>query len=123
MEAWLVGSGFGEDRVLTVVLAGLCCLVGGLERGGWDESDLAMKASVVEPADVFGTAISTSATDFQPPLGRITGVRMHSALNSEFSASAMAVAFGTDRGDGLGFGEALGVANGSVVHAAVAVVD
>ena len=37
------------------------------------------------------TAISTSVTFFQPPLGRIMGLRMHSALNSEFSASAIAL--------------------------------
>jgi len=37
------------------------------------------------------TAISTSPTFFQPPLGRMTGLRMHSALNNEFSASAMAL--------------------------------
>lgn len=36
------------------------------------------------------TAIST-ATDFQPPLGRIMWLRMHSALNREFSASAIAL--------------------------------
>jgi len=37
------------------------------------------------------TASSTSLTDFQPPFERMTGLRMHSALNSELSASAIAL--------------------------------
>ncbi len=45
------------------------------ELGWWDEPDLAVQATVVEPVDV-ATAISTSLIDFQPPLGRITGLRM-----------------------------------------------
>ena len=45
VEARLVGSDLGEDRVLTVVLRGLGCPVVGLELGWWDESDLAVKAS------------------------------------------------------------------------------
>lgn len=53
----------------------------------------------------------------------MTGLRTHSALNSEFSASAIAlsyqVALGPDGGDGLG--EPLGVTKGSVLHSAVGV--
>jgi transposase InsO family protein len=37
------------------------------------------------------TAISTSAMLFQPPLGRVTGLRISSALNSELNASAIAL--------------------------------
>ena len=37
------------------------------------------------------TAISTSVTFFQPPIGRMIGLRMHSALNSELNASARAL--------------------------------
>jgi integrase len=36
-------------------------------------------------------AAQASVTDFQPPVGRMAGLRMHSALNSEFSASAIAL--------------------------------
>ena len=54
MEARLVGSGLGEDGVLTVVLAGLGCPVGGLVLCGWDEPEFAVEASVVEPVDVLG---------------------------------------------------------------------
>ncbi len=54
MEVWLVGSGLGEGRVLTVVFRGLGCPMVGLELGWRDEPDLAVKPSVVEPVDVFG---------------------------------------------------------------------
>ena len=54
MEARLVGSDIGEDRVLTVVLRGLGCSMVGLELGRRDEPDLAVKPSVVEPVAVFG---------------------------------------------------------------------
>jgi hypothetical protein len=37
------------------------------------------------------TATSTSPAFFQPPLGRITGLRTHSALNNELNASAIAL--------------------------------
>ena len=91
MEARLVGSDLGEDRVLTVVLDGLARPVVGLELGGRDEPDLAVEPSVVVQSMYSATAISTSTTDFQPPLGRITGLRMHSAVNNELSASAIAL--------------------------------
>jgi len=54
VEARLVGSGLGEDLVLTVVLDRGCCPVVGLVLGGWDESDFAVEASVVVPVDVLG---------------------------------------------------------------------
>ena len=53
MEARLVGSDLGEDRVLTVVLGGVGRPVVGLELRGWDEADLAVQSSVVEPVDVL----------------------------------------------------------------------
>ena len=95
MEARLVGHGsdLGEDRVLTVVLGCLGRPVVRLELGGSDEPDLAVESSVVDQSTYSATAISTSPTDFQPPLGRMTGLRMHSALNSELSASAIALSY------------------------------
>ena len=38
-------------------------------------------------------SISTSATHFQPPRGRIAGLRMHSVLNSALNASARALSY------------------------------
>jgi len=54
MEACLVGSGLGEDRVLTVVPVGLVCPVGGLVFGWWQVPEFAVEAAVVVPVDVFG---------------------------------------------------------------------
>ena len=79
---------------MRVVLGSDAVPVVGFELGGQDKSELGVKALVVEPVDVgAATAISTSATFFQPPLGRMTGLRMHSALSSEFSASAIALSY------------------------------
>ena len=60
------------------------------ELGGRDKSELAVQAPVVEPVDVFGDRDLDVADVFQPPFGRMTGLRMHSVLNSELSASAIA---------------------------------
>jgi hypothetical protein len=91
VETRLLGSGLGEDGVLTVVLVLDRCPVGGLELGRRDESDLAVKASVVEPVDVLDDGDLDVADALPAPLGRMRGLRMHSALNSELNASAIAL--------------------------------
>lgn len=91
MEARLSGTG-SDGNLFSNVADGLVgCPVGGLELGGRNVSDLTVQAPVVVPVDVSATAISTSRIDAHPPLGRIIGLRMHSALNNEFSASAIAL--------------------------------
>ena len=70
-------------------------LLGGPEDllvfGGWDVVEFAVEPAVVVPVDVFGDGDLDVADVLPAARGRITGLRMHSALNSEFSASAMAL--------------------------------
>ena len=91
METRLLGSDLFEDGCFRVVLGRDAGPVVGLELGRRDEPDLAVKAPVVEPVDVLGDGDLDVPDYFQPPLGRMTGLRMHSALNSELNASAIAL--------------------------------
>jgi hypothetical protein len=83
VEARLLGSGPGGDRRYRVVL--------GRDAGQQLASNSAGGTSPISPwtrlwlnqSTYSATAILTSPTDFQPPWGRMTGLRMHSALNSE----------------------------------------
>ena len=59
--------------------------VGVLELRGRNESDFAVQAAVVKLVDVFADGAPASVTDYQPRAGRIAGLRMNSALNSELS--------------------------------------
>ena len=59
----------------------------------WDVADLAVNPAVVEPVDVLGDGDLDFADPAQPPRGRMTGLRMHSALNSELNASAIALSY------------------------------
>lgn len=70
----------------------------GLELGGRDEPDLAVESSMVEPVDVLGDGDLNVAHRLPAAFrARMTGLRMHSALNSELSASAIALSYESPR--------------------------
>ena len=91
METRLLGSGPGGDGCFRVVLRAEAGPVVGLELRWRDEPDLPWRRRWLNQSTYWATAISTSLTDFHPPSGRMTRLRMHSVLNSEFSASAVAL--------------------------------
>jgi hypothetical protein len=64
-----------------------------LELGWRHVVELAMQSPVVEPVDVFGDGDLDVADVLPSALGRMTGLRMHSALNNEFSVSAIALSY------------------------------
>lgn len=59
----------------------------GLELGGRDVPDLAVRASVVEPVDVLGER-RVRRRSLTSSLWGMVGLRMTFGLNSEFSTSA-----------------------------------
>jgi hypothetical protein len=66
------------------------CPVGGLELGGWDVAKLAVKSSMVAPLEVGGDG-KLDVVDAAPAAAAQGAVAVHSALNSELSASAIAL--------------------------------
>src|SRR5512139_3051720 len=99
--------------------------VSGLELGRRNEPDLAVKSSVVEPVDVLGDGDLDIAHVLPAALG--THGRVADALGLEQRVESLGhrVVIGitarSDRRDGLGFSEPLGVANRSILNSAVAV--
>jgi len=118
---WRLGllvSGPGGDGC-SVGLGRVVCPVFGFEFGGWDQSDLAVEASVVEPVGVFGDGKFDVADRFPAAVG--THDRVADALRLEEAVECLShrvivgIAFAANGCDRFGFGQAFGVADGSVL--------
>jgi hypothetical protein len=64
-----------------------------LVLGRRDVPGLSVQPPVVKPVDVLGDGDLDVADVLPSALGRMTGLRMHSALNNEFSVSAIALSY------------------------------
>ena len=92
-----------------------------LELGGWDQADLAVQAPVVEPVDVLGDG-DLEVVDVLPGALVADQLGLEQRVERLGQGVVVRIAGGADRGDGAGLGEALGVADGDVLDALVAVV-
>ena len=98
-----------------------------LELGRRDVPDLAVQSPLVEPVDVLGDG-DLDIADRRP-----AALRPHrwvpDALALEQRVERLGhrvvirIAFTSNGSDGIGFGEALGVADGAILDSSVAVVD
>jgi hypothetical protein len=116
----LSSTGFGGEVVVrrSGVLAGVEVLV----FHGWDESDLAVQSSVVVPVDVLRDG-DLEIVDTSP--GALVPHQFGFEQRVECLGHGVVVGItdGPDRGHGLRLGEALGIANGPVLNAAITVMD
>ena len=77
---------------------------------------------MVEPVDVLGDG-DLEVVDAGPGALVADQLGLEQGVERLGQGVVVGVALGADRGDGAGLGEAFGVADGSVLHAAVGVVD
>lgn len=96
-------------------------VVGLLELGRGDQSDLAVQASVVEPVDVFGDG-DLQVVDVLPRSLVADQLGLEQRAKRLGQGVIAAVAGTADGGDGAGLGQALGLAHGEVLDSLVAVV-
>src|SRR6266516_2059088 len=97
-------------------------MVGRLELRGWDHAQLAVQAAVVEPVDVFQGGVLHV---LQSPPGAAVADQLGlvQAVEGFSQGVVLTVAPRADRGHGTSLGQALGVANGEILRATVAMVD
>jgi len=93
-----------------------------LVLGGWDVSELAVQAPVVVPVDVLDRR-DLEVVEAAPGTAVADEFGLVERVERLGHRVVVAVASRPDRGDSVGLGQALGVANRSVLHSTVAVVD
>ena len=81
--------------------------------GRWDQSDLPLQASVVEPVDVLRDG-NLEVVDVLPGALVADQLGLEQRVERFGQGIVIAVAGRADRGDGAGLGEALGVADGNI---------
>lgn len=91
METSIVGSDFGEARAFRIVLGPASSPVVGFQLGWRDEFDFSVGRRWLYGSTYSATAILTEVPCCHRPAVRLTGFRIHSALNKDFRASAMAL--------------------------------
>src|SRR5664280_301785 len=119
----LSSTGFDGDVDLprSRVLSGCGVVVLGLELNGRDKADLAVKAAVIEPVDVLGDR-DLQVVDGPPRALVADEFGLEQAVERLGHGVVVGVAPAADGGDRAGLGQALGVADGDVLHAAIGVV-
>jgi transposase len=97
-------------------------VVGVLVLGRWDQADLAVQSSVVEPVDVLGDS-DLEVVDVPPRALVADEFGLEEGVEGLGQCVVVGVATGADRGDRAGLGEALGVPNGDILNSAVRVMN
>src|SRR5690606_6553552 len=116
--------GLGEDAGVRIVVDLGLGPVGGLVFGWRDVPELAVQSSVVVPVDVFGDG-DLDITHVLPATFRAHD-RVADALGFEQRVQGfghrvvVGISLAANRCHGFGFGESFGVADGSILHSAVA---
>ena len=82
--------------------------------GRWDQADLAVQASVVEPVDVLGDG-DLEVVDVLPRSLVPDQFGLEQRIEGLGQGMVVGVAAGADRGDRAGLGEALGLPNGDIL--------
>src|SRR5664280_2694986 len=119
----LSSTGFDGDQDLprSRVLSGCGAVVLGLELNGRDKADLAVKAAVIEPVDVLGDR-DLQVVDGAPRAFVTDEFGLEQAVERLGHGVVIRVALAAHGGDRAGLEQALGVADGDVLHAAIGVV-
>src|SRR5688572_28607165 len=86
----------------------------------WDHSDRGVQSAMVEPVDVFGDR-ELEVVDRSPGSAVADEFGFEERVERFGQGVVVAVAAGSDRCDGTGFGESFGVADRSVLDSSVAV--
>src|SRR5664280_3421234 len=120
---YLSSTGFDGDQDLprSRVLSGCGVVVLGLELNGRDKADLAVKAAVIEPVDVLGDR-DLQVVDGPPRAFVADEFGLEQAVERLGHGVVIRVALAAHGGDRAGLEQALGVADGDVLHAAIGVV-
>jgi hypothetical protein len=97
-------------------------VVGLFQLGGWDHADLAVKASVVEPVDVFQGG-ELDVIEPSPWAFRSDQLGLIEPVETLSQSIVIGITSGPDRGHHAGLGQAFGVPNRKILNPAVAVMD
>jgi hypothetical protein len=81
---------------------------------GWSVADFAVEPAMVEPVDVFSRR-DLQVVDAPPGSFVADQFGLEEGVERLNEGVVVAVGLGTDRGDGLGVGETVGVTNGSIL--------